>query len=101
MYEQTDDFRWGLTEGVITCYLADFLDVDEFWYVIDNYIYADHEDVFQRIHDCSDWLEIEKRYELITGSPSTHCFNFLDQYIEYDELYSKDLQRKLQEAEEA
>ncbi len=70
MFEQTDDFRYGLTEGVITCFLSELMDADDFWYVIDAYIYADHKDVLARIESCSDWLEPEKRQELIEACPS-------------------------------
>ena len=67
---QTDDFRYGLTEGVITCYLAEFLDADEFWYVIDSYIHADHAAVIQRIKASSEWLDFPKQYELFIACPS-------------------------------
>ena len=70
MFEQTDDFRYGLTEGVITCFLSELMDADEFWYVMDNYIFAEHEDVLARIELCSDWLEPEKRQELVEACPS-------------------------------
>ena len=54
MCEQTDDNREGMYEGVIACYLAEYIDSEEFWEVIDNRIYADHETVI-------DFIEIVKK----------------------------------------
>ena len=52
MYKQTEDNRQGMYEGVIACYLAEYIDSDEFWEVIDNHIYAEHETVV----DFIEWV---------------------------------------------
>ena len=42
---QTEENREGMYEGIIACYLQDYIDSEEFWEVIDNRIFADHEKV--------------------------------------------------------
>ena len=73
---QTDDNRKGIYEGVITCYLAEYLDADEFWQVIDGYIYADHTTVIAYLisitegSDILAWLSPEKSADLISNCPT-------------------------------
>ena len=74
---QTDDNREGIYEGLITCYLADYMDSEEFWEVIDSRIYADHETVIEFIKLVTidngfvyAWLDSEKALDLITNCPS-------------------------------
>ena len=78
MYEQTDDNRQGMYEGVISCYLAEYIDSEEFWSVIDNYIYAEHETVLEFIkwvtvgadHNSLAWLDEDKSRDLISACPT-------------------------------
>ena len=46
---QTEDYRVGMIEGVLSCHLAGVIDTDDFWYTIDNVIYADHNKVLERL----------------------------------------------------
>jgi len=79
MYEQTDDNRQGMYEGVIACYLDERIDSEEFWEVIDNRIYADHETVLDFIewvtdvpggHNSLAWLSEDEANELIVSCPT-------------------------------
>ena len=79
---QTEDNREGIYEGVITCYLADYLDAEEFWEVIDSRIYAEHETVINFIEFVTEgsgfiyaWLNPDRANELIMACPSLkqHC----------------------------
>ena len=47
---QTEDYRVGMIEGVLSCHLAGVLDADDFWYTIDNVICADHNSVLKRLN---------------------------------------------------
>jgi|TARA_R110000765_G_C18717614_1_gene583848 hypothetical protein len=74
---QTDDNREGIYEGVIACYLADYLDGDEFWSVIDGSVYADHETVLKYIEFVTvdsgfmyAWLDEDRANELVSTCPS-------------------------------
>jgi len=46
---QTEDYRIGMIEGVLSCHLAGVIDTDDFWYTIDNVIYAEHDKVLERL----------------------------------------------------
>ena len=77
MYKQTEDNRQGMYEGVIACYLAEYIDSDEFWEVIDNHIYAEHETVVDFIEWVTEgrsnllaWLEEDKSKDLILACPT-------------------------------
>ena len=78
MYRQTEDNRLGMLEGVITCFVAEYLDAEDFWYVIDSHIYADHENVLDFIESVTrgedfnqfGWLEADQSNELITACPT-------------------------------
>ena len=77
MCEQTDDNREGMYEGVIACYLAEYIDSEEFWEVIDNRIYADHETVIDFIEIVTEgsgyiyaWLEEDQSKDLISACPT-------------------------------
>jgi len=70
MFEQTEDYRVGMLEGVLSCYLAEVIDAEEFWYTMDYPICAEHGKVIRRLNDYFDWLEPEKRQELIEACPS-------------------------------
>ena len=70
---QTNDNREGIYEGLITCYLEDYMDSEEFWEVIDGRIYADHQTVIEFIKLVTidngfvyAWLDSEKALDLIT-----------------------------------
>ena len=74
---QTQDTREGMYEGVIACYLAEYIDEDEFWDVIDTRIYAKHETVIDYIEFVTEgsgyfyaWLEEDQANELITACPT-------------------------------
>jgi len=75
--KQTEDNREGMYEGVIACYLAEYIDSEEFWEVIDGRIYADHETVLDFIEFVTEgsgyiyaWLEPDQANDLITACPS-------------------------------
>ena len=73
---QTDDNREGMYEGLINCYLADYMDSEDFWEVIDSRIYADHETVIKFISNVTEgsgfiyaWLDSDKSIDLIGACP--------------------------------
>ena len=72
MYKQTEDNRQGMYEGVIACYLAEYIDSDEFWEVIDNHIYAEHETVVDFIEFLieSYTIDEDKLRDLISACPT-------------------------------
>jgi len=79
MYKQTDDNRQGMYEGVIACYLAEYIDSEEFWGVIDDHIYADHETVLEFIKWVTEgssnplgWLEAIYSQDLISACPKAY-----------------------------
>ena len=65
---QTEDYRLGMIEGVLSCHLAGVIDTDEFWYTIDNVIYADHNRVLKRLN-LFDFLEPEIFMALFEAMP--------------------------------
>ena len=74
---QTEENREGMYEGIIACYLQDYIDSEEFWEVIDSRIYADHEKVIDFIKFVTidngfiyAWLDSDKSLDLITNCPS-------------------------------
>ena len=75
--KQTNDNRQGMYEGVIACYLDERIDSEEFWEVIDNRIYADHEIVLDFIESVTEgsgyiyaWLGEDESNDLITACPT-------------------------------
>jgi len=75
--KQTDDNREGMYEGVIACYLDERIDSEEFWEVIDNRIYAEHETVLDFIEFVTEgsgyiyaWLDDDQSNDLITACPT-------------------------------
>ena len=75
--KQTQDNREGMYEGVIACYLDERIDSEEFWEVIDNRIYAEHETVLDFIEFVTEgsgyiyaWLDDDQSNDLITACPS-------------------------------
>ena len=74
---QTQDNKEGMDEGVIACYLDERIDSEEFWEVIDNRIYAEHETVIDFIELVTidsgyiyAWLEPDQANELIVSCPT-------------------------------
>ena len=73
---QTNDNRQGMYEGVIACYLDERIDSEEFWEVIDNRIYADHEIILDFIESVTEgsgwhaWLSEDESNDLITACPT-------------------------------
>ena len=46
---QTEDYRLGMIEGVLSCHLSGVIDTEDFWYTIDNVIHAEHDKVLGRL----------------------------------------------------
>ena len=72
MYEQTEDYRIGMIEGVLSCYLAEVIDEGEFWATIDYPICAEHDKVLKRLIGF-DFLErsaFMKLFEAMPKNPS-------------------------------
>ena len=67
---QTDDYRLGMLEGVLSCFLAEVIDAEEFWYTMAYPICAESGNVIRRLNEEFEWLEPEQRQELIEACPS-------------------------------
>tara|TARA_R110002167_G_scaffold81326_1_gene222790 strand:+ start:872 stop:1183 length:312 start_codon:yes stop_codon:yes gene_type:complete len=67
---QTEDYRIGMLEGVLSCFLAEVIDADEFWYTMAYPICAESDNVIRRLNEEFEWLEPEQRQELIEACPS-------------------------------
>ena len=68
-YEQTEDYRIGMIEGVLSCHTAGVLDTEDFWYTIDNVICAEHDKVIDRLKGF-DFLDKDILNKLINDCPS-------------------------------
>ena len=69
MYEQTEDYRIGMIEGVLSCHIAGVLDTEDFWYTIDNVICAEHDKVIDRLKGF-DFLDKDILNRLINDCPT-------------------------------
>ena len=82
---QTEDYRLGMIEGVLSCHLAGVIDTDEFWYTIDNVIYADHNRVLKRLN-LFDFLEPEVFMALFEAMPKMGSEKIKIEIAEIDAL---------------
>jgi hypothetical protein len=100
MKMQTDDNRQGMYEGVIACYLDERIDSVEFWEVIDNRIYAEHETVLDFIKLVTvdsgyiyAWLESEQANDLISACPTVEANAIINSEHDREMLEEEFLQR--------
>lgn len=82
---QTEDYRIGMIEGVLSCYTAEVIDTDEFWYTIDNVIYAEYDEVLNRLIGF-DFLERSTFMALFEAMPKKGSEKIKIEIAEIDAL---------------
>ena len=82
---QTEDYRVGMIEGVLSCHLAGVIDTDDLWYTIDNVIYADHDKVLERLISF-DFLERSTLMALFEAMPKKASERNIIKLAEIDAL---------------